>query len=292
VQRPIPYTSKRICEELTLKGTFKLLAFAACASIVLVGANAQRTSPQPRIGSAENALIGIALFDPGTRVIAKFGSPDRIEGLTVDTAAGPADGGGAARGGGPAGGGGGAASPGASRGGGGGAGAPATSRKDFVGEPFSDAGWLRQTAGTMAPPPSDDSDGGRGGSGSTGGSSRGGGGGAGSGGGGGQKVIYTRWVYNRGGSRYAFVLDKFNRVSQIEAVGLSNRSVRTKRGISFGSSFGTIINKYNAPDGYEINGDNIVVRFLVRDRVAFKLSRVNAKKPHVVTGIVVAAGKT
>ncbi len=88
------------------------------------------------------------------------------------------------------------------------------------------------------------------------------------------------------------MLDKFNRVSQIEAVGLSNKSVRTKRGISFGSSFGTIINKYNAPDGYEINGDNIVVRYLVRDRVAFRLSRVNAKKPHVVTGVVVAAGKT
>jgi len=278
---------------------FKIFALAACAGIVLVGADAQRTSPQPRVGSAENALIGIALFDPGTRVIAKFGSPDRIEGLSVDSAAGPAGGGdgsgggagASSRGGGPSGGqGGGASSPGSSRGGGGG---PSTASKsfNFVGEPFQDSGWLRQAAGTMQPPPSDDTGGGGGGGASSGGSSRSGGGGA-SGGGGGQKVIYTRWIYNRGGSRYAFVLDKFNRVAQIEAIGLSNRSVRTKRGITFGSSFGTIINKYNAPDGYEINGDNIVVRYLVRDRVAFRLSRVNAKKPHVVTGVVVAAGKT
>ena len=257
----------------------------------MVGVDAQnRSTPQARVGSAENALVGIALFDPGTRVIAKFGSPDRIEGLAVDTAAGPADGGaGGSRGGAP-GSGGGASAPGSSRGGGGGGTAPATSRKDFIGEPFNDSGWLRQTPGTMSPPPSDDT-GGSGGSAAGGGGGSRGGGGA-SGGGGGQKVIYTRWIYNRGGTRYGFVLDKFNRVAQIEAIGLSNRSVRTKRGISFGSSFGTIINKYRAPDGYEINGDNIVVRYLVRDRVAFKLSRVNPKKPHVVTGVVVAAGKT
>ncbi len=155
---------KGFVRELTLKGTFKLLAIAACAGIVLVGADAQRTSPQARVGSAENALIGIALFDPGTRVIAKFGSPDRIEGLSVDMGAGPADGGGGSRGGGPSTGAGGGAAPGSSRGGGGGSTAgPATSRKDFVGEPFSDAGWLRQAAGTMQPPPSDDTESGRGG---------------------------------------------------------------------------------------------------------------------------------
>lgn len=102
----------------------------------------------------------------------------------------------------------------------------------------------------------------------------------------------TRWVYNRGMARYAFILDKFNRVIQIEAVGMNDSRVRTSRGVKFGSSFGSIIRTYKSPDGYEISGSNIVMRYLVFDRVAFRLQKVDPKKPHVVTGIVIAAGKT
>lgn len=95
------------------------------------------------------------------------------------------------------------------------------------------------------------------------------------------------------------MLDKYNRVIQIEAVGLSNSRVHTKRGIQFGSQFGTIIKKYaknpdgesNQPDGYEISGNSVIVRYLVKNKVAFKLSRLGKDKPYVVTGIVVAAGK-
>jgi hypothetical protein len=93
-------------------------------------------------------------------------------------------------------------------------------------------------------------------------------------------------------SRYAFILDKFNRVVQIEAVGLNDPRVSTRRGIRFGSSFSSIIRSYNQPDGYEISGTNVVVRFLVFDRVAFRMQKLDPKKPHVVTGIVIAAGKT
>ena len=101
---------------------------------------------------------------------------------------------------------------------------------------------------------------------------------------------YTRWVYNRDSSRYAFVLDQYNRVVQIEVMGIRNTKVRTKRGITFGSSFGQIINRYNSPDTYEIGGNNMVLRYLENDRVAFRLAKLDPKKPHVVTGIVVAAG--
>ena len=106
------------------------------------------------------------------------------------------------------------------------------------------------------------------------------------------RILYTRWVYNRSGSKYGFVLDKSNRVVQIEAIGLTNAKVKTRRGIGFGSTFAQLIKKYNAPDGYEISGDNVVVRFLVKNKVAFRLSRLGPNKPQVVTGIVVAAGKT
>ena len=92
-------------------------------------------------------------------------------------------------------------------------------------------------------------------------------------------------------SKYGFVLDKFNRVVQIEAIGMQDGKVKTRKGVSFGSSFGTLIKTYGTPDGYEINGDTIVVRFLQRNKVAFRLNRLGKDKTHQVTGIVVAGGK-
>ena len=78
------------------------------------------------------------------------------------------------------------------------------------------------------------------------------------------RITFTRWVYNRGGSRYGFVLDRFNRVVQVEAIGLQNAKVKTRRGVGFGSTFAQIIKKYQAPDGYEVSGDTIVVRYLIK----------------------------
>ena len=252
----------------------------------------QSQTPQARRGSAENALIGIALYDTGAKVISRFGSPDEI--LAVGGSGGGGTGGAGGAGG---------AAPGGGRGAGGrgpaGAGtAPEITQMvpGLVGDPFGNGSeWAQLPPPTGPDSPGGDinpSGGGRGGGGGAApGGGRGGGGGN-VGGGTTDKVIFTRWVYKRNGSKYAFVLDKFNRVIQVEAIGLSNKNVRTKRGITFGSSFGSVIKAYNAPDGYEISGDNLVVRFLVRDRVAFRLSRLKADKPHVVTGVVVAAGKT
>ncbi|MBL8066915.1 MAG: hypothetical protein JNM28_00525 [Armatimonadetes bacterium] len=274
------------------------LAMAALtlgSAAVVIGQN----SPQPHRGSAENSLIGISLYDPGSKVISKYGSPDDILALNVGSSSaaggGAGDGGGAGTPGTGVGGRGGAPQ-GGQRGptGGEGAGGKYNTPFELVGDPFGNGQEWRQA--TLAPP--DDGgggDSGRGGGASTPNTGPGGtggrGGGAASGGGGG-KVIYTRWVYKRNGSRYAFVLDKFNRVIQIEAIGLKNSAVRTRRGITFGSSFSSLIKAYNAPDSYEINGDNLVVRFLVRDRVAFRMNRLQKDKPQVVTGVVVAAGKT
>jgi hypothetical protein len=49
--------------------------------------------------------------------------------------------------------------------------------------------------------------------------------------------------------------------------------------------------KASDPDGFDISGNNFTIRFLTRDRVAFRLTQLSTKKSHVVTGIVVAAGK-
>ena len=267
--------------------TLKFITIAAGVATVWAMATAQ-SSPQAHRGTAETTLIGISLYDTGMKVVTRYGNPDEIQPLTLGAgAAGGAPASGGGRGGpGPAG----------APAGGGGAGGAAQGAM-VIGDPF-DTGRFNQLG--IAPGDEPAARGGGGGGGTTMGKGPGGGGPGPSGGGGamggatqgsGSLVQYTRWVYNRNNSRYAFVLDKFNRVVQIEAVGLYDGKVQTKRGAAFGSTFQSIIKKYNAPDGYEISGDTIVMRYLTRDRVAFKLQRVKAGKPQVVTGIVVAAGK-
>lgn len=259
---------------------------------------AQNQTPQARKGTAENRLIGISLYDTGAKVVSTYGSPDDILALSTGGTAAAGGGGGGAPGGrgGPGGGDGGGAA---------GTAAPSNSSIGdgniaMIGDPFGpNTEWRQQGRGgpsVGAPVGAGDGpggdEGGRGGApGGAGGRGPAGGGAAGGGGNSG-KVIFTRWVYKRSGSQYAFVLDKFNRVIQIEAIGMKNSNVKTRRGVTFGSSFSTLIKAYNAPDSYEVNGDNLVVRFLVRDRVAFRLNRLVKDKPQVVTGIVVAAGKT
>jgi len=239
--------------------------------------------------AAESSLIGIALYDTGIRVVSKFGAPDEIQALTIGgSGVSPAGTSGTGGRGGPGGSGGGN-----KRGGGGGAASASLDQirpgmEGFIGDPFGAGSmWSRQDGPQRA-----GASGGGGGQDeltARGSGSDKGGGGASSGGG--VQVQYTRWVYRRGGSRYAFVLDNHNRVVQIEAIGLSDGRVKTKKGVTFGANFAQLIRKYQTPDGYEINGDTIIVRFLQREKVAFRLQRVKADRPQTVTGIVVAAGK-
>jgi hypothetical protein len=241
---------------------------------------------------AENGLLGIKLFDASTKVVQIFGSPNRVE--AVNVGGGGAAGGGGGGFGGPPGAGGGAA-----RGGGSGASAPTS---DF----FFGTNILRQFGGRNDDPglaggppaamggpqggppgfgPGGPGPGMPGGRGSMGPGAPGGGGGA------AENAVFTRWVYNRDGCRYGFIINQQGQVVQIEAIGLNSPRARTNKGVRFGSTFGDIIRLYNNPDGYDIAGDNILMRFLNRNNVAFRLSRLGAGKPQVVTGIVVSAGK-
>jgi hypothetical protein len=278
----------------------------------------------PTRSGAESSLIGIHLYDSGIKIVSVFGTPNEIQAVTLG-GAGATNGGGAPGGFGAPGGGGPAAAGGGGgkRGGGGGSGSAAsaanvTGPMDGAGFGFGDTllqGFVPPPQGGNGPggpgggqgfPPSGPTS--RAGASGPGGGPPGGipgvpGGGQGGGVGGGsnsaEKVVFTRWVYNRAGSKYGFVLDKYSRVIQIEAIGIANPRVHTARGIAFGSSFAQIIKKYNrnpdgsanAPDGYEVSGDTLVVRYLVKNKVAFRLSRLGKDKPQVVTGIAVAAGK-
>lgn len=246
------------------------------------------------VSGAETGLVGIKLFDTGLRVVAVYGSPDSIEAVTL--------GGGSA---GPGGGGAGGGRGGAIVGGGKGGGAPMNAPippppggssdshlPDISGFGFGDGVLDRQGKmgpGSISPPGG--APGGPGGGGQGAAPMGGGGGGGAAAGGSSDRVTYTRWVYNRNASKYAFIIDKFDHVIQCEAIGIQAGKVKTRRGITFGSSFASILKKYGAPDGYEISGDNLVVRYLSKAKCAFRLSRLGENTPSVVTGIVVAAGK-
>jgi hypothetical protein len=266
----------------------------------------------------ETGLVGVKLFDNSYRLITLFGSPDDIQ--PVNVGGGAIGGGGRGGPGGPGGfpGAGGPASGGAALGGGpGGAG---TAGADYNGDfSFGDEVLRQQGLGMPAgnkggprggppgqsggPPPGFGGPGGPpSGFGGPGGPSGQPGSGFGApgrtggipaAGGSADNVTFTRWIYNRNNSKYAFVVDRNSRVVQIEAVGLSNPKVKTRRGITFGSNFSQIVKAYrgNNPDGYDISGNNLTMRYLVRQKVAYRLSRLGQNKPFVVTGIVVAAGK-
>lgn len=277
-------------------------AFTLLSALSLVSlADAQKVS-------AERGLIGIKIFDSSKVVLRKYGTPDEVQPINLG---GNAAFGGGAGGGAPVGGrgnpgfGGGAPGPGGfggppggfggpGRGGGANSGDADFSFGDFS---FTDEQFRQSAAPALAPPGS--GPGGAGGQFNPGaggfpGAGRGAGGGAGApaNAGSGTRVTLTRWVYNRKASKYAFIIDRMGRVVQIEAIGLQDPAVKTAKGVSFGADFKTILLKYDSPDGYEISGDNIFIKYLVRNKVGFKLSRLGAKKPQVVTGIVVAAGKS
>lgn len=235
---------------------------------------------------AEVSLLGISLYDSGALVVKKFGSPDEIQALTIGTASDSGGGGGAGSGRGPGGGGGGSNSQRAMET------ISPEDGSDFIGDPFNEGRELRQSGA-----PEDEARGGGSGSrrfgpgGEGAGSPGGPGGDSGSDAGTAEDANFTRWVYRNKGSRYGFVLDKYNKVIQIEAVGLTDSRVRTKRGVEFGDTFQTLIQQYGDPDGYEISGDHIVVRFMKKARVAFRITRLKPNAKHEVTGVVVAAGK-
>lgn len=288
------------------------------ALLVTTGAEASQKKHKPKTmvkkskpwTGAESALVGIKLYDPSLKVIETYGTPDEIQGLNIGTSAvnGNSPGAGAGMGPGGPGMGNAAGGRGGGKRGGGGGGSAASAAAD-IGDPFQfgDTVLMQGKLGGMdggdAPGPGMGAPGGMGpGRGGPGGppagipgapGGKGGGAGVpGAGGGAQDRVTFTRWVYNKEGSKYAFIVDKQGRVVQIEAIGIDNAKVRTRRGVGFGSTFAEVVKSYQQPDGYEIGGDNLMVKYLVHDNVAFRLSRIASKKPQVVTGIVVAAGKS
>ena len=278
----------------------KLKYISAAIAISMVGlagiAYGQKKS------EAETGLLGIKLYSTGLTVVERFGTPDSIEAVNVGGTVGGGGAGGFGRPGG-AGGPGMPGRPGMPPGGipgvpgGGPAGVP---MKYGQGSGLDFANSLLQMKPTLGPGAGGPPGGMSGRPGMPPGVPGGAGGPGVPGGAGGQStgVLFTRWIYNRGGCQYAFIFDKFNRVVQIEAVGLNSSLAHTIRGIRLGATIAQVIRKYeynpghelDAPE-YDINGDTITLKFLTKNHVAFRFSRIQTGHPQVCTGIAVAAGK-
>ncbi|MBS1701792.1 MAG: hypothetical protein JST12_09030 [Armatimonadetes bacterium] len=283
-------------------------------SSVLVASYADAGMSQKKKSSGsysgpETGLLGVKLYDSGLRVISLYGNPDSITTVSVSTSTSNPGAGGPPGGfGGPGG------APGGSRGGpsaagnSGGSGGTSRSADSFIpgglvpgtfGDTLPDMQKGPQGGPGMSGPTAAPGQGGRGPTGAptggpTGAPGAGGSGPGGTGTGATEAAVFTRWSYTRNGCKLAFVIDKFDRVIQIEAIGLQNQRIKTRRGVGFGSTFSQVMKAYAPsmePDGYDISGNNFTVRFLTRQRVAFRLTQLSSKKAHVVTGIVVAAGK-
>lgn len=242
----------------------KILALLAGSGLILSVPLAQTKV------KAETGLLGIKLYDTGVTVAKKFGSPTDIFAIHLNLQSATSGGGG---------GGGFAGAPGGS--GGGGGGRPVTPGVWEI--PPMSMGQMGVVPANAGPP---DAGGGGGLK-----SSDAGGGGA----GGGSKatqVQFVRWVYRLSPSNSVnFVLNKFNKVVQIEVIGISNPRAKTSKGIRLGSTLSQVIKAYGNPDGYDVGQDYFMVRFLQRQKVAFRFTRESANKPYRVTAIVVSAGK-
>lgn len=239
---------------------------------------------------AETGLGGFKLFESGIRLLDIFGNPDDIQAIGIGTAiVGPAPAAGGGNPGGPPPGVGlppsGVGGPPQGQGGG---------RGGRGGEGFTnDFGWSSSTdiniqrggrAGGA------DGDGGQaaaqGTAGATGAAPA-----APAAGSNNARQTYTRWIYKRPGVKYGFIIDRFDRIVQIDTIALKNPKIVTRGGITFGATFKDIIKKYGQPEVLELGTNQMVMRYLVKNKVAFRLNRLGIDKPMQVTAMMVAAGK-
>ncbi|MCS7066410.1 MAG: hypothetical protein NZL85_09085 [Fimbriimonadales bacterium] len=97
----------------------------------------------------------------------------------------------------------------------------------------------------------------------------------------------TVYIYRgKGGSTYAFVLNKDGRVVQISAYGYKpDPNVRTARGITLGDPYSKVVKAYGYPQEHQYYGDVILMRYN-KLGIAFQLDARTNK----VMAIVVAAG--
>lgn len=270
---------------------FRPLFLIAASAFVLAASPTVDGQSRRSSSGVQTTLAGVQLFDSAMKLLDMYGHPAQMINLGGGGGGGTGGGGGA----GPAGRGAGGARAGAGGGGGGGGRAGGGDLPGLTSITPSDSSPILDPDFNFGFTPKVESirffGGGGGGGGGQGGSSTSAGNQIGNTNVGGP-ARYMRWVYNRPLSRYSFIIDKNFRIVQIEAVmGADDPKVRSVKGIRFGSSFTTVLKAYGMPDAYDITPDTIVMRYLVRHKVAFRLNKLEPKGAHRVTAMVLSGGK-
>lgn len=83
------------------------------------------------------------------------------------------------------------------------------------------------------------------------------------------QVVYE---YNtKSGTTLDFTISTDGRVIQISAAGQKNAEVRTLRGVTLGTTYIDVINKYGYPESQDVDNAVITMRYVDKAHVAFQL---------------------
>lgn len=99
------------------------------------------------------------------------------------------------------------------------------------------------------------------------------------------------WVYERGQNTYMFLFNKDGRVIQIQSFGYrpaGMRGDRTSRGVILGDTAEKIYRLYGWPDSVVKEGDNLILDYSTKAKVAFQLLDRRDGKGSRVVGITIA----
>jgi hypothetical protein len=95
----------------------------------------------------------------------------------------------------------------------------------------------------------------------------------------------TMLIYVKKGSTYSFIINDKGRVVQIGSIAERDAATKTRKGITLGSTYGEVLKVYGYPEMHEFQGSTIMLlKYLKKQHVAFQL--FNQK----VVGITIAAG--
>ena len=83
------------------------------------------------------------------------------------------------------------------------------------------------------------------------------------------EVVYE--YATKAGTTLDFTISGDGRVIQISAAGQKNGNVRTLRGVTLGTSYIDVINKYGYPEGQDVTNSVLTMRYVDRAHVAFQL---------------------
>lgn len=85
-----------------------------------------------------------------------------------------------------------------------------------------------------------------------------------------------------------FIINPDGRIMQIAAFGTDWPTLKTSKGIALGvSTYKDLLGKYGFPEGQDVSGNNLVMRYVNKHRVIFTLLGMPGKMPYTVVGVTI-----